>query len=186
MRADYIESALTAPGIPYGCCHCGCGRQTPLAPRTELCRKRLAGEPIRYIRGHNRRSASERWIEADDGCWIWQLGQRRGYGRAHDPASRKGIPAHRKIYTELVGPIPEGLVLDHLCRNPLCVNPAHLEPVTEVENLRRASNTILNMEAARAIRASSLSQTKLAAQYGVSQSTISAVKRGLTFREDAA
>ena len=47
------------------------------------------------------------------------------------------MPAHRYAYEELVGPIPEGLQLDHLCRNRSCVNPDHLEPVTCRENLRR-------------------------------------------------
>ncbi|WP_033356238.1 HNH endonuclease signature motif containing protein, partial [Kitasatospora aureofaciens] len=46
--------------------------------------------------------------------------------------------AHRYAYTQLVGPIPDGLVIDHLCRNPSCVNPAHLEPVTHAENMRRS------------------------------------------------
>lgn len=44
---------------------------------------------------------------------------------------------HRVTYTELVGPIPEGLDLDHLCRNRACCNPEHLEPVERVENVRR-------------------------------------------------
>jgi hypothetical protein len=46
--------------------------------------------------------------------------------------------AHRWIYEQKVGPIPEGLEIDHLCRTPLCVNPTHLEPVTHAENRRRA------------------------------------------------
>jgi hypothetical protein len=47
--------------------------------------------------------------------------------------------AHRLAYELLVGPIPEGLHIDHLCRRPECVNPAHLEPVTNVENIRRGN-----------------------------------------------
>lgn len=69
------------------------------------------------------------------GCWRW-LGHclSSGYGRV----GARGILAHRLAYEELVGPIPDGLEIDHLCRNRGCVNPAHLEPVTHVENLRRA------------------------------------------------
>lgn len=51
-----------------------------------------------------------------------------------DPRSKK---AHRYAYEQMVGPIPNGLVLDHLCRNRWCCNPAHVEPVTQAENVLR-------------------------------------------------
>lgn len=70
-------------------------------------------------------------------CWLW-LGasQELGYGLFF-PERRSPLGAHRFAYQALVGPIPEGLVLDHLCRVPACVNPTHLEPVTVAENTRR-------------------------------------------------
>lgn len=49
------------------------------------------------------------------------------------------LPAHRLVYEYEVGPIPDGLTIDHLCRNTICVNPSHMEPVTNAENARRAS-----------------------------------------------
>lgn len=67
-----------------------------------------------------------------DDCWGW-----RG---AHSPkgyAVLSGYRAHRLTYESVVGAIPAGLQLDHLCRNRGCVNPAHLEPVTHLENVRR-------------------------------------------------
>lgn len=72
-----------------------------------------------------------------DTCWLWTGHQNnRGYGLWRVRSSTIG--AHRFAYQERVGPIPDGLEIDHLCRTPLCVNPGHLEPVTREENMRRA------------------------------------------------
>lgn len=88
------------------------------------------------------KSAAERFwlrVEVGEGCWLWKAGtQATGHGRFY--ADRKAVPAHRFSYELLIGPIPEGLVIDHLCRNPSCVNPDHLEPVTQGENIRRGDN----------------------------------------------
>lgn len=72
----------------------------------------------------------------DNGCWMWTGATRRkGYGAFWTPA---GITSsHRWSYEHWVAPIPDGLQIDHLCRVPACVNPAHLEPVTPGENTRR-------------------------------------------------
>lgn len=71
-------------------------------------------------------------------CWMW-MGSRsgNGYGQISITGRRTAF-AHRAMYQCLVGPIEPGLEIDHLCRNRLCVNPLHLEPVTHSENIRRA------------------------------------------------
>lgn len=76
--------------------------------------------------------------DAETSCWTW-TGHRdpKGYGRFCEGGRGNTRLAHRVAYAALVGPIPDGLDLDHLCVNPPCVNPAHLEPVTHEENIRR-------------------------------------------------
>jgi len=75
-------------------------------------------------------------------CWEWQGDSRAGYGvvrlkRENGRQPRK--PAHRVAYEMLVGPIPEGLVMDHTCHNKACVNPDHLRPVTNKQNSENLS-----------------------------------------------
>ena len=74
------------------------------------------------------------------GCWNWTASTRQGYGQIWTPSRpgpRRILQAHRAMYELANGPIPDGLDLDHLCRNTLCVNPEHLEPVTRRENVLR-------------------------------------------------
>ncbi|MFI5629195.1 HNH endonuclease signature motif containing protein [Streptomyces sp. NPDC051664] len=72
------------------------------------------------------------------GCWEWR-GERNKQGYGYYRVSGKRHYAHRASYEAVVGPIPDGLEIDHLCVNPPCINPAHLEPVTHAENQRRAA-----------------------------------------------
>lgn len=77
---------------------------------------------------------------ANDACWEWR-GRQDRYGYAAFSASGRTFGGHRVLYELLIGPIPPGLTLDHLCRNTSCVNPAHLEPVTLQENIARCRTT---------------------------------------------
>lgn len=75
-------------------------------------------------------------VEKTEGCWLWMAGrQPNGYGRLR--LDGKAVYAHRFAYELLIGPIPKGLQIDHLCRVRHCVNPTHLEPVTHRENTLR-------------------------------------------------
>lgn len=77
-----------------------------------------------------------KYVDQNPSCWLWVgLQDRRGYGMTR--VDGRIVFAHRAAYEHWVGPIPSGLELDHLCRIHSCVNPAHLEPVTHAENVRR-------------------------------------------------
>ena len=70
-------------------------------------------------------------------CWTW-TGGTNGVGYGVVSCQRLRGYSHRLMYERCVGPIPAGMVIDHLCRNTLCCNPEHLEPVTHAENIRRS------------------------------------------------
>ncbi len=136
--------------------------------------------------GHrNRKSPSAYHIEDhghDTPCWIWQRSQvgTTGYGKIN----RKGktYRAHRLYYEQAFGPVPDGLQLDHLCRQKACVRPSHLEAVSPQTNVRRGPRTKLSTSIAGEIRAAyhngGITQSDLAARYGVQQSVISLVLNG--------
>jgi hypothetical protein len=83
------------------------------------------------------------WVKVDksgaDSCWLWTAKINR-YGYGDFGLRKRLVKAHRFAYTVTRGPIPEGLHLDHLCRVRHCVNPEHLEAVTQRENTLRSES----------------------------------------------
>lgn len=172
------------PEIPYGFCHCGCGEKTKLASRTAPVWGWVKGKPLRYIRFHHTRKPADRHrVDEKTGCWLWEGATNPdGYGMVWSSERSKAIGAHRAYYMRYIGPIPNDYQLDHLCRTPLCVNPDHLEPVTQAENVRRGATPKLSEKAAAFIRLSPASAPTLAQKYGVTESAIYQVRRGEIWR----
>ena len=81
-------------------------------------------------------------VDEKTGCWVWTAANdgQHGYGKVS--INGRQLRAHRVVYAMHKGAIPDDLHLDHLCRNPACVNPEHLEPVTNRENVVRGPRVI--------------------------------------------
>ncbi len=98
----------------------------------------------RYASLFERLVANTEEPDAPTGCWLWTgYKDRWGYGRfnVRTPEGARKRMAHIEMYRQVVGEVPEGLQLDHLCHNEHCINPDHLEPVTPKENCARRGLT---------------------------------------------
>jgi hypothetical protein len=84
-------------------------------------------------------------IVAPNGCWVW-FGAKNDSGYGVMNVNGKRERAHRVAYEAFVGPIPKGLVIDHLCREKRCVNWRHLDPVTSSVNVKRFTNSIAKLD----------------------------------------
>jgi hypothetical protein len=85
------------------------------------------------------RRIADKILVDESGCWLWTGNcNRKGYGNSYRTGHGR-VLAHRQVYELLLGTIPDGLELDHLCRTPACVNPEHLEPVTRAEHCARST-----------------------------------------------
>ena len=109
---------------------CGCGNHTS-TPKTRFIKGHRPPLPIKVRIWRNCIPNPE------TGCWEWQISKTPN-GYASINIDGKNTMAHRVSYEAFVGPIPNGLTIDHLCRVRHCLNPEHMEPVTRGENSRRA------------------------------------------------
>ena len=149
----------------------------------------------RFVRGHNMLSKT-RIITNDDyvlenrgyssSCWIsrWKPSDPRGYTRVRSANRRIGI--HVLMWIQVNGPVPEGLFIDHLCREPSCINPAHLEPVSHTENVRRGKVPKLTPEKVRTIRflrGLGYRQEEIARRVQSTRGTVSNVLRGVHWND---
>lgn len=131
-----------------GFCECGCGERTRLAPRTQASKGHVKGLPQRFVLGHRIRVDAARlnreravhWrlrvVENASGCLVFQgATNSKGYGQIGT------MLAHRFVWEEQHGPIPDGLTIDHVkargCTDKRCLNTAHMQVVTRSENSRR-------------------------------------------------
>src|SRR5262245_46512297 len=154
-------------------CECGCGQDVNPA------------RPVnRFVLGHANRRHPAGWDVVDRGhsteCWIW-----RGE-RSPDRYPRLGGKlAHRTMWERENGPIPDGLGLDHLCRQTLCVRPEHCEPVSNAENVRRGRSAKIDYEIAEEIRSATGSLRQIGREFGLHHSTVLAIRKGHSDRRQA-
>lgn len=151
-----------SPPNPDGRCKCGCGEITPLARKTDRQKSMIEGEHLEFCKHHKNRflaeQAIDRRLEGEGfdidpitGCWNWNGWlSKKGYGQLTPVGSTKLV--HVVMWERSNGTVPPGRELDHVCRNRRCGNPAHLEPVTHAENVRRGSVPKINQEIADQIR----------------------------------
>ena len=178
---------------PSGICQCGCGLPAPIATMTNEKAGHIAGKPVKFIRGHvgylkvRTEITPNQWREENRGyktlCRIWNGPPQGPAGYCRVILNGRQLLAHRAMYEQEIGPIPGGLDLDHLCRQPSCVNPSHLDPVPRAVNIRRGIGTKLTDDDVCMIRESMETQAFLASRFGVSQSLISMIKSGKRWAE---
>jgi hypothetical protein len=131
------QTELT-PYVTPTCSADGCG---VLSSSNGLCslhdqRMRRFGRTDLLVRPSLTHRLAAASVPSEDGCLIWQgRPGKNGYGRIS--VNNRVFYVHRVSYETHVGPIPEGLTIDHLCRIRMCIEPTHLEPVTLAENTRR-------------------------------------------------
>lgn len=196
-------------GIPYGYCHCGCGKQTSVMTAKGHVSKDKLGKPKKYCTGHRGVKPLETrfWekIKKSDGCWEWQgVVNEKGYGVINKGRVGEGnVLAHRLSWELHNGVIPEGegyhgICVLHKCDNPSCVNPDHLFLGTNQDNIndmvskqrnRRGENqpmsklTDAEVKEIRKLRnTETITYDELGKKYGICGSTVYNIVNRYTWR----
>jgi HNH endonuclease len=163
---------------PTGLCLCGCGQKTGIAKSNRPQFGWVIGEPVSYVMNHSKRKWRNRFtVDPVSGCHNWDGPiTRKGYGGI------QGTLAHAFFYRMLVGEVPKGYTIDHLCRNRRCVNVEHLEAVPHIVNCHRGEQTKLTDEQVEEIRSRPFSgyrhNVRLAAEFKVSIGEIEGIRYG--------
>lgn len=129
--------------IPYGYCHCGCGKKTKICKENNTKYGWVSGEPFKFVLNHRGKGldaepVTERfWKKVDkhgpDDCWEWKEARSdSGYGKFW--WSGRTIHASRAAYMLTHGELPSRIIVRHRCDNPPCCNPAHLVEGTNSDN----------------------------------------------------
>ena len=156
-------------------------------------------DPVNHPASVRRRFWQYVWRRQDHQCWPWLASKmkRGGYGQLRD--GRKTLKAHRLAWELNLGPIPDGMLIRHLCNNPICCNPTHLLPGTDKQNhedMQRSGRMFVpqspvgtDHHSARldegkvlSILESELSGAELARRLGVSRSMISRIRTGKAWK----
>lgn len=168
-----------------GMCSCGCG--TTIGSKSAWARghnqrvkNSMSGRPS-WNKGQWRPLTAAHYSIEERGfttpCWIWggAISAATGYGRATVRGCKDS--AHRAMWSQERGPVPPGMVLDHLCEVRACVNPDHLRVVRQRENVRRSKAAKVTHSDIALIRNDQRPQRQIGLAFGLSQQEISRIKR---------